>query len=81
MYICAIINTLLSKEKVILSSEGLSLYNKDGKVRVKLTDSRPLLSNKEGKELVYIGPIKDRPNDGLINIYDFKGDHRSYTAD
>ncbi len=39
------------------------------------------INNKEGKELVSISSIKDRPNDGLINIYDFKGNHRSYTAD
>ena len=39
------------------------------------------INNKEGKKLVHIGAIKDRPNDGLINIYDYKGNHRSYTAD
>ena len=39
------------------------------------------INNKVGKELVGIGAIKDRPNDGIIAIYNFKGDHRSYTAD
>ncbi len=39
------------------------------------------VQNKEGKALVHIGSIKGRPNDGLINIYNHKGNHRSYTAD
>ena len=46
-----------------------------------LTGGRLLLHNKNETHRVYIGSIKDRPNDGVINIYDFKGDHRSYTAD
>ena len=37
--------------------------------------------NKEGKALVFIGAEDTSSNDGLINIYDFKGNHRSYTAD
>ena len=37
--------------------------------------------NKEGKALVFIGAEDTSSNDGLINIYDFKGRHRSYTAD
>ena len=123
------INGLLSKGEVLLHSEGLSFwdkegkknvglhpiapggnlvfYNKDGKESVRLgdalglggalvlynKDSKPVVTlngslegslhllNSNGTDRVYIGAIKDRPNDGLINIYDYKGDHRSYTAD
>ena len=34
-----------------------------------------------GKKLVTIGAIEGRPNDGLINIYNHKGEWRSFTAD
>ena len=63
---------------------SLLFYNRDEKQVVKLDaiDSGILnLYNKDGKNLVDIGSMKDSPNDGLINIYNFKGDHRSYAAD
>ncbi|MYB65063.1 hypothetical protein F4X73_10265 [Candidatus Poribacteria bacterium] len=39
------------------------------------------IRNKDGKELVIISPIDGRPNDGLINIYNHKGEWRSFSAD
>ncbi len=61
------------------------LYNKDNNKVASISSidgkGRMELYNKDEKILVGIGSIKDRPNDGLINIYDYKGNHRSYTAD
>ncbi len=37
--------------------------------------------NADGKELVYIGAIEGRRNDGLINIHNHKGEWRSYKGD
>lgn len=37
--------------------------------------------NQAGKELVYIGVVRGRPNDGLINIYNYEGEWRSFSAD
>ena len=35
----------------------------------------------KGKDLVSISAVKDRPNDGLINIYNYKGEWRSISKD
>ena len=69
-----------------ISSGSMSLYNEEGTEVVGIgatEDGGGVIStyNKDGKKLVGISSIKDRPNDGIINIYDFKGNHRSYTAD
>ena len=68
--------------------DSLSLYNKDGYLVTNLGDSHLLLFNQdgkplfgEGKLLVDIGSVAGRPNDGLINIYNHKGEWRSYKAD
>ena len=65
------------------------LYNKDGYIVTSISsDSRLLLFNQdgkplfgEGKLLVDIGYEKGRPNDGLINIYNHKGEVRSFSTD
>lgn len=38
------------------------------------------VNGEKGKNLISIGAVKGRPNDGLINIYNHKGEWRSITA-
>ena len=37
--------------------------------------------NADGKKLVGIGSMEGRPNDGLINIYDHRGEWRTFSTD
>ena len=39
------------------------------------------LNNTAGKDLVAIGSVEGRPNDGLINVYNHKGEWRSIRKD
>lgn len=59
-----------------LGIDGLRIYNEDG-MKYEKDGESIVLKNK----LVTIGAEKGRSNDGLINIYNHKGDWRSYRAD
>ena len=39
------------------------------------------VNSENGKNLVHIGNVKGRPNDGLINVYNHKGEWRSFSKD
>ena len=66
---------------------SININNLDGKNIVSLGASLPGFAgyievySKKGKDLVYIGAQKDRPNDGLINVYNHKGEWRSFSKD
>ena len=66
------------------SAGAIFVHNKDGIALIRMgaagSDGRIDVNNDKGKKLVGIGAIKDRSN-GIINIYNYKGKHRSYTAD
>ena len=67
-----------------LSGGAIDVRNKNGIALTRMgaagSDGRIDVNNDKGKKLVGIGAIKDRSN-GIINIYNYKGKHRSYTAD
>ena len=75
------------KENIYIGHGGIEVTNSDGKQVVSLGTS--LLdgvgfidvNNKKGDDLVYIGATKGRPNDGLINVYNHKGEWRSFSKD
>ena len=66
------------------SDGAIGVHNKDGIILIRMGaaggNGRIDVNSNEGKALVGIGSIKDRPN-GIINVYNHKGDYRSYTAD
>ena len=89
-----IISTYNSKEKRVASigsvngkSGGMLIYNEDGKRVVDIGSSSDgivggmLIYNEDGKELVAITATEGRRNDGIINIYNHKGEWRSYKGD
>ena len=64
----------------------MHFLSEDDKEMIKLGESeggggKMLFYNKDGKALVGIGPNQDRPNNGIIYVYDHKGEWRSITAD
>ena len=59
-----------------LGIDGLRIYNEDG-MKYEKDGESVVLKNK----LVVIGKVDGRPNDGLINIYNHKGEWRSFSAD
>ena len=65
-----------AKTVAALKTDGLSIYNEDG-MKIEKDGEGLVLKN----ELVTIGAVRGRPNDGLINIYNHKGKWRSFTAD
>ncbi len=77
------------KTVVEMSSFGeqgdIRIHNKEEKTVVGMSSFGEqgffTVDNKAGKPLVVIDAIKDRPNDGLINIYNYKGERRSITTD
>ena len=75
------------EELLHIGPMSININNLDGKNIVSLGASLPGfagyidVNNKKGKDLVYIGAQKDRPNDGLINVYNHKGEWRSISKD
>ena len=74
-------------QMLYINPGGITVCNLDGKAVVSLGMSLPGFSgyidvnNEEGKDLVHIGAQEGRPNDGLINVYNHKGEWRSISKD
>ena len=80
-------NPVVVMRKSMVSGGGIiTVANEGNKVAATMgadVDGRgyTVVSNKEGKSLVFIGAEDDRPNDGLINVYNHKGEWRSISKD
>ena len=78
---------LSEKENIFIGCGAIAFTNSDGKEVVSLgttlLDGAGFIdvNNKKGDDLVYIGATKGRPNDGLINVYNHKGEWRSFSKD
>ncbi len=77
---------LSEKENIFIGFGTIAFTNSDGKEVVSLgslLDGPGYIdvNNKKGDDLVYIGAQKGRPNDGLINVYNHKGERRSFSKD
>ena len=74
----AVFDKIVCKELEIVNEQGKelvyigSLFGRTGSL---------LIRNAAGKELVGIGATVGHPNEGLINIYNHKGEWRSFSAD
>ncbi len=74
-------------ELVYIGPGTISVSNFHGKPAVALGMTLPQgtgfieVYNEKGKDLVSIGAIEGRPNDGLINVYNHKGEWRSISKD
>ncbi|MYB63937.1 hypothetical protein F4X73_04540 [Candidatus Poribacteria bacterium] len=76
----------LAKLDSFLGVGGLTIYNDEGESVATLGQSLSgggvlQFYNKEGKQLVVISSLEGRPNDGLINIYNHRGEWRSFSAE
>ena len=75
------------KENIYIGCGAIVVTNSDGKEVVSLGTTLVNgvgfidVNNKKGNDLVYIGATKGRPNDGLINVYNHKGEWRSFSKD
>ena len=75
------------KENIYIGFGEIEVTNSDGKQVVSLGSTLVNgvgfidVSNKKGDDLVFIGATKGRPNDGLINVYNHKGEWRSFSKD
>ncbi len=78
---------LSEKENIFIGGGAIAFTNSDGKEAVSLGTTLVNgvgfidVNNKKGNDLVYIGATKGRPNDGLINVYNHKGEWRSFSKD
>ena len=66
--------------------KSVAIGNADGKRPVSIgslngENGDMVTYNADGKPRVHIGSEKGRPNDGLINIYNHKGEWRSFSAE
>ena len=75
------------EELLHIGPMSINFNNFDGKNVVSLGTSLSGFAgyidvkSKRGTDLVSISAIKDRPNDGLINVYNHKGEWRSISKD
>ena len=75
------------EELLHIGPMSINFNNFDGKNVVRLGTSLSGFAgyidvkSKRGTDLVSISAIKDRPNDGLINVYNHKGEWRSISKD
>ena len=75
------------EELLYIGPMSININNLDGKNIVHLGASLPgfagyiEVKSKRGTDLVSISTIKGRPNDGLINVYNHKGEWRSFSKD
>ena len=75
------------KQLLSINSSFIDFSNSEGK-KVLILGANLLssagyiqLNNAQGKDLVSISAIEGRPNDGLINVYNHKGEWRSISKD
>ena len=75
------------EELLHIGPMSININNLDGQNVVSLGMGIPSfagyidVNNKEGKDLVSISAQEGRPNDGLINVYNHKGEWRSISKD
>ncbi len=79
-------NPVVVMRKSIVGGGVITVANEGNKVAATMgadVDGRgyTIVSNKEGKSLVFIGTEDDRPNDGLIKVYNHKREWRSISKD
>ncbi len=72
-----VFDKIVCKELEIVNDEGQTMAELDSIFGFGYLS----IYNADGKELVRIGSVERHPNDGLINIYNNRGDRRSISAD